>query len=124
MTTNIAPVPAVSIALYDSFDLPSQAGQKGRPRSRGRAHLVSTDGTALNIGACQRALASEHGCKPKDVQAYPRETDADAGRWAFIVPGIEKDTGLLYSATMVRQDVAPVSEDAAVAAESAAASAE
>lgn len=90
-------VAVVSISLTGSHTLPSQAGKAGRPRSRGRAWLRSED--SLNIGACQRALAEEFGCKPKDVQHYPRET-AD-GVMAFIVPGIDKDTCLTFSASMV-----------------------
>lgn len=114
MNTNIiAPVAAVSISMTGSFDLPSQEGKKGRPRTKGRVHLTSTDGAALNIGACQRALAAEFGCKPKDIQPYPRETGE--GRWAFIVPGVEKDTGLSFDATMVRHDDAPEAVEAAPA---------
>lgn len=116
MTTNLPPVPAVSISMTGSFDLPSQEGKKGRPRTKGRVHLTSTDGAALNIGACQRALAAEFDCKPKDIQPYPRETRDNV--WAFIVPGVEKDTGLSFSATMVRHDAA-VAADAAPAVEAA-----
>ncbi len=96
--TESAPVMKVSLRSDGAFPLPSQAGKAGRPRARGRAYVrPSVAGEALNRQAIQAVLACRYGLRPNQVLPYAH--DSNEGVLAFIIPGLDKDTGECFLAT-------------------------
>lgn len=74
-------------------ELPSQEGQKGRPRKNGR---VSVLGTGLDRKVVQATLAEQFGVQPAQVAPYSRESDEF--RLTFVVPGVPVNERRVFSA--------------------------
>lgn len=102
-------LPTVTLSYVSSEALPSQDGQRGRPRVRGRATVI---GAGLNRAAVQRALAEQFACKASHLTPYPRETDD--GRLTFVIPGLDRDTRMTFAAAAPAAVEAAPSEDIAV----------
>lgn len=103
MTTSTVENPstvAVLVRFVSTFDLPTQVGQKGRPRARGRAYVFpEIPGTCLDVQATRKAVAAFYSLKPTDIAVYDRECRVGEVL-AFIVPGVHKDAGEVFVGTV------------------------
>lgn len=106
------------VKLVSAEPLPSQAGMRGRPREHGRASITGIAG--MKPALVQRALAESLGCRSSALVPYARETQPGE-RLTFVVPDLDRDTRVIYTAEMVEDSElaahghhAPPHEDAPV----------
>lgn len=94
MTTTTTTTTFVPVALtaLDSSVLPSQAGQRGRPRKSGR---VTVRGSDLDRRRVQLTLAERFQVAPTAVTFYARESSENA--LTFVVPGVDLNTRLSFA---------------------------
>lgn len=96
----------LTLTLLESGSLPSQSGQKGRPRKHGRVrvlmnvetlHQLSPEGCTSprdNTKTLLPVIAETFGVKPSDVTFYGH--DSYLLSLSFIVKGTDADTLRTY----------------------------
>ena len=94
--TNILPMVGLRVC-GEQFNLPSQDGQRGRPRKHGRAYVRTTfvGETVLDFSEVRAAVAAYYGLPVTQIARYTRE-EIPGRLWAFIVPSLGANQGQYF----------------------------
>jgi len=106
---------SVTLTLLDSSPLPTQEKKQGRPRKNGRVSVERGNLTPeqFSVHMVRARLSTDLGVSdPKSLTHYLRECSAD--RITFVVPGLDSNTRVRFSASVEAVTVAEMPIEATV----------